>query len=822
MSSLASRKVCVGSRRPLVFAGRCSVALLCALPLVACGSEGPELPQVPGIQDPNVRSLLEEHPSARLETTGELIAETGAGWGPAAKQGWQSAGKRFGADVVAVNQAARAELWLDATGAEERTIRIEARATKQPGHVEVLLNGELLGNVRLLERQREFTLAAPASLWERGRNVLAFRAVDEAFEEAGMWGVGHVEIEPHELVESASMMPGSSVSWDLLTTSSGLIDLVAKGGAGTLFVEGRRIFADGERVEFEEAVTADEQGLLRLRMPFESTGGAPTRLTLTWGAPQLGAGGAPLELLTLTLYEDEPAPRPPVLFLSVDTLAAKNMSVYGYDRETTPKLQARLGDFITFDQAHSNSPWTAPSYASQFSGLYVSSVRISEEQRKAEQVPFGVGEYRIGAARTTLTELFAGRGYRTAGYVDNRFLIELTGFGQGFEVFDGKAALRDVRDHEMGAEYVFGEALDFLLEPDARPPFVFAQVLDVHGPYFPMEPYEGTYSDRVDPEDSTLLPVTERVGVMYREVPPYITKARHDEVPDEISGALLRADYDEKVLEMDARIDALLEELEQAGLYDSMLIVISADHGESMDDGDFYFTHGLVNQDQIHVPLLVKLPGQKGGGTRRSEPVQLVDLLPTFAEGLGVDTDQPLHGHSLWPLLQGQAPETHPLFAEASAYDHRGIRRGRWKLLEWHPRRASFAAIISAPFAQEFVRQLSPEVFEKLLGTERAVPGDQIADVYDSMLANNPTAANELGRQVRGMGPRYQLFDLEADPFERRDLAEEHPALVEELRLLLQAELARALEDRRHEEGRPQELSEETKAHLEALGYVAD
>lgn len=771
------------------------------------------------------RSLLEERPSRVLATTDQRVVQEFEGWGTAARRGWAQGAQKLAGEHFAMNAAPRAELWLQATGPQDREVQVVARSKDGRGRVDVLLNEHLLGTIELHARLESFDFVAPAVMWERGANVLAVQATDSAMEAADAWGVRAVHIEPEERfdAETASLDPGVSASWDMLPASAGLIDLEARTkGAGELLVEAQHLQPGDARVLFSRTLTRESDGRFRLRRPLPASDGAPIRLSLTWAA---ATGEPPVELERLVLYEDEPRERPPVLFISVDTLAAQNMSIFGYERETTPRLAERLGDFVTFDKARSNSPWTAPSYASQFSGLYVSSVRLSDEQRKAEQVPFGVGEYRIPEDRVTLAELFAGRGYRTAAFLDNRFLLSLSGFRQGFDRFDTEAALVDLADHSMGAEYVFAKALEFMTADQARPPFVFAQVLDVHGPYFPMEPYRGTFSSGLDRAQEEQVPVTQRQGFYFGEAPEYIARARFEELPESVPRELLRADYDEKVLEIDDRIGVLLDDLAAAGLYDDALIVISADHGEAHGDHGAYFRHGLVYESQIHVPLLVKLPGQVRGGARVDGPVQLVDLLPTLADIIGTPLAGPHHGRSLLPLLldlPGARAESPVTLSEASTFDHRTLVDGRWKLIEWNPTSGSVASVLSSHHAQREVYSVAPDVFLDLVGEPPVVPGGRMAAALEALAETNPKLAFELGQQVRSMGPRYELYDIQADPFEQRDLAAEHPELVDTLRVRLHAELDRAVADRRHGEGRVLELSDEAKAQLEALGYVAE
>lgn len=797
----------------------CGVCFVLGL-LAACSDEATL------VRPENARSLLAGSPTTVLETARTLRPTVGGGWGSAAASGWSNNVEPGGAQLGVRNRLARAALWIAATRPVAREVRVAAWTLAGRGRFEVELNGVALGTVAFEEEERAFAFEAPALLWLRGRNELAVRALDPGFQDAETWAVGAVEVTPPARYDAAkqALAPGVEVAWDVLTTSAGLLDLEAhtRGSTGRLVVRVERKLPDEQAQAahiVRAEVVADEAGVLRYRCPLPLSNRTPLRVSLRWSAADPGQA---LSLDRVVLMEDAPAERPPVLFISIDTLAAQNMSVYGYARPTTPNLEAFQADSVTFTNARANAPWTVPSYASQFTGLFASSSRIPEEQRAAEGIPFGPREYRIGPERQTLAELFAARGYRTAAFVDNLWLLEVSGLRQGFEVFDGAAARVDVEDHSMGAEYVFKEALDFLSADADRPPFVFAHAFDVHGPYHPQAPFAGTFSNGVDVDASPQLSTSPSNKALFGEIPEYIAKRRWPDLPELVPSALLRADYDEKVLEMDARIGELFDELRAAGLYDELLIVVSADHGESMEDHHYYFRHGLVYESAIHVPLMVKLPDQEHGGVRVSDPVQLVDLLPTFAEALGLAPAGAAHGTSLMPLMRAEDAAPRSLLSEANLFEHTALIDGGWKLIEWRPTGAAIGGILSTPAVQELLYAQDPNAFEALVGQAPLATGDAIAQAYKDLNADNLGTFSVLMKLVRDTEALYELYDLERDPFEQRDVSAAHPDRVAALKALMDSALEEAHAERRLVQGAAMELSAATKAKLEALGYVTD
>ncbi|MFW6049847.1 MAG: sulfatase-like hydrolase/transferase [Myxococcota bacterium] len=364
-----------------------------------------------------------------------------------------------------------------------------------------------------------------------------------------------------------------------------------------------------------------------------------------WGTP-LAVAGAVVVLTAVDLLGGAAAegkdrverPAAPalagdVLVLVVDTLRADALPSYGYEAGETPHLDAFAKDAVRFDQAFANSSWTRPSFATILTGRFASSHKV---MGKLDPLP---------DALDTMPEAFRDAGYHTAGFVTNYNVAPYFNFQQGFDDYaylepeyvlgaDDTAskllfvqALRRVVEKARGAqpglayqdaETVNGSVLEWLDGEPSSPFFLFVGYMDPHDPYFE-HPYAGEGFSR----------------------------AAHQS-PDPALAPKLRALYDGEVTYWDAHFGKLVRALKERGLYDDLTIVVTSDHGEEfMEHGGFW--HGTTLYDeQIRVPMFLKLPGNRQGGTVASQWVQLVDLMPTLLELNGIEIPDGVQGGDMF------------------------------------------------------------------------------------------------------------------------------------------------------------------------------
>ncbi|MFP3939298.1 MAG: sulfatase [Thermoanaerobaculia bacterium] len=425
------------------------------------------------------------------------------------------------------------------------------------------------------------------------------------------------------------ILPSGGWSWRTRVPDGGRLQ-VGAGSAGEAPLEVTIAVREKERREvLEVARRVDRPGWLDLSADLSAYGGEEVTLELSaageaasgevaWGPVALTAGGT---------GSRDPGP-PNVLFILVDTLRYDHLTVYGYDRETSPEMERRLaGAGAVLEHAYAQAPWTLPSVVS-----YMIS-RHPGEVLGEDQAAFGIPE---GLA--SLPEVMAGLGYRTAGFFANPVLHDGNGFGRGFETFyspEGLAAL------ERHADSVNRRAIPWLAAHRDRPFFAYVHYVDPHDPYTNPDVVDGRSPYFEDPGGMGGRWVH---GIYAGQVPL-------DDVEREVRH--LTALYDTEIRYVDRAIGELLASLPEEVLADT-LVVLTSDHGEELyDHGGWKHGHTLY-EDQIHVPLLFRWDGRIPAGRRLPGTVRLLDVAPTIVEAAGGEAPEGWQGVSLLPALTGE------------------------------------------------------------------------------------------------------------------------------------------------------------------------
>jgi arylsulfatase A-like enzyme len=447
-----------------------------------------------------------------------------------------------------------------------------------------------------------------------------------------------------------------------------------------------------------------------------------------------------------------------VVLITCDTLRADRLGVYGYDRPTSPRLDAFAREGIVFDTAYASAPWTRPALSSLMTGRY------------AEEVGAAPGNLRrMPAEVETLAERIAAHGLATAAVVSNGLIrrpparagdVDLA---QGFGVYDDTMTSMEPNRPmpERLAPQTTDAALAWLERHEAAGGgrfFLWVHYQDPHGPYTPPRSLAGAF-DRPTPPDEPLLPI----GTTMRgagQIPRYQVLPDPQGRPEQRPG-VYRDRYDAEIAFFDAQLGRLLDALAARPGWPDTLVVFSADHGESLGEGDSWFCHGEhVQVEAVRVPLIVRLPrGERGppvesaGGLRRTSAlVGHVDLWPTVLEALGL----PSAGSRGVSLLRGEPPAGRVLgqsfLPPQEARRQWAVTDGRWRLV---------------------------------LGAGSVAP---------------------------------RLYDHSVDPREERDVAPQHPEIVADLRARQEAAL-RSARVPAHQ-GSDVELDPETLRALQRLGYA--
>ena len=401
----------------------------------------------------------------------------------------------------------------------------------------------------------------------------------------------------------------------------------------------------------------------------------PLKIAATTGALLLAAACAP---------PDAPPPPRHVLFITVDTLRADHLSLYGYPRATSPGLDELAERGVTFERAIAQWPKTGTSFASIFTGQYPQSTGLTH--KAALRIP---DEY------LTLPELLSQHGFTTVAVVSNAVLGEHLGWNRGFDEYleTWKEAPEVSEDPVEYRKWINAGRVNALALPllekhrDAERLFAWIHYSDPHAPYLLPEGVDNPFvgdehyagDEQVELEDPRATALGDRRDLKY-----YV------------------AQYDANVRYTDRHVAELVARVGELALADDTLVVFTADHGESLGEHGYFFGHGrLPYNTGAHVPLVVSYPAAVPEGRRVAVPVELVDLYPTLREWLIPEKPVPgLEGASLLPLLRGEPdksdrsgdnrdnPEKHLAFSQAgggSPLTHfRSVQDERWKLI-YHP-----------------------------------------------------------------------------------------------------------------------------------------
>ncbi len=361
---------------------------------------------------------------------------------------------------------------------------------------------------------------------------------------------------------------------------------------------------------------------------------------------------------------------PNLLLLILDTVRAKNMSLYGYTRETTPNIDRLAGTGVTFDMAIATSPWTLPSHVSIFTG------RLPYETNTNFLIPYGGGH-------SSIAEFFSERGYETAGFVGNLvYCTEESGITAGFAHYDdhqirlseflksfalGRRLESNPLAHRLLSHFdafgdkdaaeVTNEFLGWIDDRQAdRPFFAFLNYMDAHEPYLPPPRFErqfGTGTARNHSLNSYFIRWAARAG-------------RHQMTAEEIAAEV--AAYDGTIAYVDEQIGILLDRLRADGTLENTVVVVVSDHGEQFGEHGLHVHGNSLYLPNLHVPLMIAHGNNLPAGRRVSTAVSIRDIPATVASLTGMGGSSPFPGSSLerfWaPMSEDSQPPLEPVFSE--------------------------------------------------------------------------------------------------------------------------------------------------------------
>jgi arylsulfatase A-like enzyme len=380
-------------------------------------------------------------------------------------------------------------------------------------------------------------------------------------------------------------------------------------------------------------------------------------------------------------FEAQPSmvTQPNIILIVVDALRADHVSAYGYDRPTTPHLDAWVAaEGARFADATTTASWTHPSNAAMVTGIRSFNLGLRWETT-GTILPDDVH---------TLAEYLHDAGYYTAGFVHGVIGSSL-GHAQGFDVYVDGWSTEPGRWDKVPAQQINTRAIAWLDETwipthqAEQPLFLFLYYFDPHTWFDPPAPYDTLYDATYT---GTLTPEVFQHGkdVVSGQIVPTARDIEH-----------LIALYDGEITYWDAQFEQLMQHLQSMQILDDALIVFTADHGEMFNEHGKWLHRSSLYEEVLRVPLLMRYTGVITPGLVITTPVHNMDLMPTILDLIGEPVPSGLDAISLRPLLSGETLPSRDLYHELngitdpahSAYwlaprqDMRAIRSAEWKLI---------------------------------------------------------------------------------------------------------------------------------------------
>jgi len=436
-----------------------------------------------------------------------------------------------------------------------------------------------------------------------------------------------------------------------------------------------------------------------------------------------------------------------LIMISLSNVSAEHMSLYGYERLTTPYLDAWVEDTdaVVFENAFAQTSWTLPVATSLFTSLYPYSHKIMD--RFVSNL--------LDESIQTLPEILRDEGYKTAAFVGGLDYDNSFGHMRGFEEYqEAMEAEEGAYNHAALLFSGFGpslaKGLEWIENNSEEKFFVFLHGYDTHCPFDPPAETKGTFSDGAREGISVDNTICLRgfADSQSGTYEAYYYKPGEVEKVTLTKGDIMYLGdlYDEEVFALDKLVGTFLDKLEQA-VIDNTIIIVFSDHGEMFAKhgrfGRAGGVRGTLYDEVVHVPLVMKVPKQEG--KRVSGLVQMIDIMPTLLDVLGVPQPADLQGANLVPLVLGQRDEINQYVFTGSEF---GTQEGR---------------IIWDAYTIQSINE--------------SVRSREWKLIYESEIGSEEGRTNET----------YELYNLQDDPDELHNLIDEELPEAARLKEVLKA-----------------------------------
>ena len=455
-----------------------------------------------------------------------------------------------------------------------------------------------------------------------------------------------------------------------------------------------------------------------------------------------------------------------VILIHADTLRPDHLGFYGYTRDTAPFLARFAKEGAVFKQAFAQAGWTKVSTSSFMTSLYPTTHGVK-----------GITD-RLPASATTAAEVYRAAGYATVSFSSVAFTGLGTNLHQGYEELHERTSV------DTGPQYTSKTARTFVdragewIEQHRDAPFfMYLHVFDPHSPFEPRRPWDTMWADGAKRDEHL-----KQLEALRKVIANPFMSDRGMATRDEMAKAGVEPAsylshekdwYDGSIRGVDAELGRLFERLRSLGLDRDVAVAFLADHGEEFQEHGRMWHGQSVYGEMMHVPLIVRWPAGIQGGRVIEEPVELVDVMPTLLDVSGLPHPAGIQGQSLLPLVR-----------ESS-----GSARG-WK------RR--------------------PVIMEKQPSDPNRHPN--ATEAYAIIDGNWKLVHNKVRPAERA---EYELYEYPKDQFDQKNVASEHPDVVQRLAKALDGWRTMATAARlKPDTETTKSLSAEELQRLRSLGYV--
>ena len=441
-----------------------------------------------------------------------------------------------------------------------------------------------------------------------------------------------------------------------------------------------------------------------------------------------------------------------VVLISIDTLRADHLGCYGYPRDTSPSIDSLARESVVFNHAVACTPITLPSHCSMLTGT----------TPPQHQVHDNIG-YQLHSSSTTLAEILKENGFTTGAVIGAYPLDAQFGLDQGFDTYDD-----DIKQAQAGV-------FKFANERDA------AEVTELANKWLKNHRKEEflLFVHYYDPH----LPYESHEEFRFRYVLPWPS---------------VRDQYDGEIAYTDYYVGRLIDNLKQMGLYDSTLIILTGDHGESLGERQERGHGFFIYHNTIHVPLIVKLPGLSTM-IRVNDVVGLIDIVPTVCSLLGIDSPAAVEGQDVLAAFSQDAPSEvdRSLYCESlrpTIYDAQplaGLVTSRYKYIE--TTRPELYDLGDDPRESDNLIKQNPDVAAVLREDLMAIldqAGDQSQRTRVQLDDESLARLGALG--YVGAGGVKEDFDFEQPKEDPKDLIKWHELWQDTSNLIFWKEYAKA------------------------------